>query len=135
MVLVMGSASTARTAENPLTAEERRDIIHQCFPDLEIVAMEDEGPTEEDNKRWAEKLDAVTAADTAISQNPLVKRLVREYTGMEVEEQELYNPEELSGTEVRRRIRQVEDWRALVPECAQAKVEEYLEIIRETGEG
>lgn len=37
-VLALGSPEKSRTDENPLTATERREIIHACFPDLEIVA-------------------------------------------------------------------------------------------------
>ncbi|MFB6265574.1 MAG: adenylyltransferase/cytidyltransferase family protein [Candidatus Nanohaloarchaea archaeon] len=131
--LVMGSPRKSRSADNPLTAEERKEIIHACFPDLEILELEDEGPTEEDNERWARKLVETTGADVVLSQNELVKRLVEEYTDAELVEQELYDPERFSGTEVRRRMREGEDWRELVPECALETVRGYTDTVREAG--
>lgn len=133
--LAMGSAETARTVDNPLTAAERKDIIHGCFRDLAIVEIADEGPTEEDNRRWVRKLIRRTDADTVISQNSLVKRLVQEYSDAELVAQDLYDPERYSGTEVRRRIRAREEWQHLVPDCAVDAVETHVDTIRETGEG
>lgn len=133
-VLAMGSPGKSREAGNPLTAKERKDVIRACFPDLEILELADEGPTEEDNRRWAEKLMRVTGAKTVISQNELVKRLVREYTDAEIVEQELYDPDRFSGTEIRRRIREGEDWDELVPDCAVGTVEKYVGVIRGTKE-
>ncbi|MDY6774360.1 MAG: hypothetical protein SVS85_04120, partial [Candidatus Nanohaloarchaea archaeon] len=96
--------------------------------------LEDEGTSEEDNQRWAGKLERVTGADAVISQNEVVKRLVEEYTGMELVEQELYDPERFSATEVRRRMREGGNWEELIPECAVEKVEEFSQIFQETQE-
>lgn len=134
-LLAMGSPTKARTARNPLTAGERKGIIRSCFPDLEIIELEDEGTTEEDNRRWAAKLIEATGADIVLSQNDLVKRLVREYTDAELVAQELYDPEKFSATEVRRRIREGGDWEELVPDCAVEPVRKYAEIIRESKQG
>ncbi|MDY6768699.1 MAG: adenylyltransferase/cytidyltransferase family protein [Candidatus Nanohaloarchaea archaeon] len=134
-VLVMGSPEKSRTEDNPMTAGERKDIIRACFPNIDIIELEDEGSTEEDNQRWAAKLGPETGADVIISQNDLVKRLVTEYTDLELVEQELYDPDVYSGTEIRRRIRAGEDWRELVPACAVETVEEHVDVIRETKEG
>lgn len=132
--LVMGSASKSRTPENPLTAEERKRIIRSCFPDIHIIELEDEGSTEEDNRRWAEKLEEETGADVVISQNELVKRLVQEYTDMELVEQELYDPELFSATEIRKRVREGGDWEELVHDCAIRNIKECQGILRETKE-
>ncbi|MFB6291895.1 MAG: adenylyltransferase/cytidyltransferase family protein [Candidatus Nanohaloarchaea archaeon] len=132
-VMALGSADKRREEDNPLTVEERKDVIHQCFPGLHILGIEDEGDTEEDNRQWAEKLEEKTGADVVLSQNELVKRLVEEYTDMELLEHQLFDPEVYSGTEIRRRIRSDEEWRYLVAGCAEEKIEEYREIIRKSG--
>ncbi len=132
-LVTLGSADKSREEDNPLTVEERKEVIHQCFPDIQILALEDEGSSEEDNQRWAEKLEEKTGADTVLSQNDLVKRLVKEYTDMELMEHQLFDPEVYSGTEIRRRIRSDEEWRYLVPECAKEKIEDYSQIIRKSG--
>lgn len=128
-ILVIGSANKSRTDDNPLTAEEREEIIRECFPDLKILHKDDH----EDDELWSRKLEEKVDADIVISQNDLVKRLVRDHTSMEIEEQELYDPEIYSGTEVRRRIKSDEEWRYLVPKCAKEKIEELVETIKKSG--
>lgn len=132
--LVMGSAGKSRTPENPLTAGERKEIIRSCFPEIKVLELEDEGSTEEDNRQWVEKLEEETGSEVVISQNDLVKRLVQEYTDMELVEQDLYDPEKFSATEVRRRIREGEEWKELVPDCAIQNIKDCQEVLRETKE-
>ncbi len=127
--LVIGSANKSRTDDNPLTAEEREEIIRECFPDLKILYKDDQ----ENNKEWSNDLEKEIDADIVISQNDLVKQLVRDHTSMEIEEQELYDPEIYSGTEVRRRINSDEEWRYLVPKCAKEKIERLVEKIKKSG--
>lgn len=127
--VVIGSAGESRTKENPLTAEEREEIIRECFPDLEVICKNDH----ESDMEWAENLEEETEADVVISRNNLVKQLVKEHTDMKVEEQELHEPEIYSASEVRRRIKSGEEWRYLVPECAKERIEELVEVIKDSG--
>lgn len=127
--VVIGSANESRTDDNPLTADEREEIIRSCFPDLEIVHKDDH----DDHEEWSRKFEEKVKADTVISQNDLVKRLIKENTSMEIEEQELYDPEIYSGTEVRRRIKSDEEWRYLVPKCCKEKIEGLVETIKKSG--
>lgn len=128
-VLVIGSANKSRTDDNPLTADEREEIIRECFPEIEIIHKEDH----DENEEWSKKLEEKVQADIVISQNDLVKQLINEHTSMEIEEQELYDPEIYSGTEVRRRIKSDEEWRYLVPKCGKEKIEELVETIKKSG--
>lgn len=132
LTIVVGSAGESRTEENPLSFEERKEIIESCVPDIEIIGLEDEEKDEDGNKRWIEKLDE-HGFDLVISRNDLVVRLVEEYSRAEIETQKLHDPNVYSGTEVRRRIKSGEEWRYLVPECAKEKVAEYLDTIKESG--
>lgn len=131
--IAVGSAGKQRTGDNPLGFEERREVIRSCHQDTEVIAIEDETKDEEGNRRWAEKIEEESDADVVLSQNELVKRLVREYTDMEVVEQELFNPDVYSGTEIRRRIRSGEEWRYLVPDCAVEEVEKLVDVIEKSG--
>lgn len=133
LLVVVGSAGSEREQENPLSFEEREEIIQGCFPDLEIIPMEDNERTEEGNRRWAQKLEEETGADLIVTNNQLVRNLVEEHTAMEAEQQEMHEPGVYSGTEVRRRIRSGEEWRYLVPGCAREKVDGLQEEIQETG--
>jgi nicotinamide-nucleotide adenylyltransferase len=132
-LVAVGSADREREEENPLSFEERKKIIRTCFPDLEVMPVEDDERTEEGNMRWAESLEEKTGADLIITNNDLVRELVKEHTGMETEQQEIHEPGVYSGTEVRRRIRSGEEWRYLVPGCAREIMEKHLEAVRESG--
>lgn len=132
-LVVIGSADKERTGRNPLSAEERKDIIHECFPDLEVMEKDDEGDSDDGNQRWAELIEEKTNADIVISRNERVLRLIDQHTDMETEEQEEFDPEIYSGEEVRRRIRSGEEWRYLTPECARDTIAEYLEIFKKSG--
>lgn len=131
--VAVGSAEKEGERDNPLSFEERKEIIQSCFPDVDVIGIEDESRDEEGNRKWAEKLAEKTEADVVISQNDLVKQLIREHTDLEVKEHKLHDEKVYSGTETRRRIRSGEEWRYLVPECAADKIAEHEEKIRESG--
>jgi nicotinamide-nucleotide adenylyltransferase len=132
-IVAVGSSDKEEERDNPLSFEERKNIIRNCFPDIEVIGIEDEPRDEEGNRKWINKLVEQTEAGAIISQNDLVKRLVDEYTNLELVEQEIYDGEVYSGTEIRRRIRSGEEWRYLVPECAAEVIDNYLEKIKSSG--
>jgi len=133
-VIVIGSADKGRTEDNPLTFEERKELVKSCFPEIEIVELEDaESKQEEDNQEWCQRLEEKLDIDVMISQNDLVKRIVDEYTDFEVHGQQLHEPDIYSGTEVRRRIRSGEEWRYLIPNCCQERMEELTEAVKKSG--
>lgn len=133
LCIVIGSAGEKDTEDNPLSFEERKEVIHECFPDIEIFGVEDEETDEDGNRTWIGKIEEKTGADAVISQNDLVKEIVRNYSDMELETQKLHDPKVYSGTAVRRRMKSGEEWRYLTPECAKDKLEELEEKIRESG--
>lgn len=133
LVVALGSPGKSRTPENPLTASERERLLDACHPDVPVVRVADEDRGEAGYPVWTKRLVRSTNADAVISQNDLVKRLVREHTSARVVEQDLHAPERFSGTEIRRRIRAGEQWRDLVPDCCVSLVAEYADVIRHTG--
>jgi len=131
--IVIGSAGEEETEDNPLSFEERKEVIHECFPEIEVIGVEDEGKNDEGNRKWIGKIEEKTGADVIISQNPLVKKIVETFSDLELEEQELHEPDVYSGTAVRRRIKSGEEWRYLTPECAKEKLEELAGKIKDSG--
>lgn len=131
--IVIGSAGEEETEDNPLSFEERKEVIHECFPDIEIFGVEDEEKDEDGNRIWIKKIQDKTGADVVISQNDLVKQVVRKYSDLELETQELHDPKVYSGTAIRRRMKSGEEWRYLTPECAKSKLEELEEKIKNSG--
>ncbi|MEW5760716.1 MAG: nicotinamide-nucleotide adenylyltransferase [Candidatus Thermoplasmatota archaeon] len=116
VIIGIGSAQYSHTLENPFTAGERHLMISR--------ALEDEGiynyyliPIEDVNKHslWVSQVESLTPKfDVVVTGNTLNKRLFSEknYT---IVEPKMYNKEEYSGTEIRRRILSGEDWQSLVP--------------------
>lgn len=130
--IIVGSAGKDGTEDNPLSLEEREKLIKSCFPEVEILSVEDETKDEEGNKKWIQKIENL-GIDAVISQNDLVKRLVNEYTNLELIEQDLFNKDIYSGTETRRRIRSGEEWRYLVPKCCTEEINDLLDKIKAAG--
>ncbi|MEF8809066.1 adenylyltransferase/cytidyltransferase family protein [Natronomonas sp.] len=133
LVIALGSPEKSRTAENPLTADEREYVIRGCHPDIDVVRVHDEDRGEAGYPVWAERLVDRTGAEVVISGNDLVQRLVREHTDAEIVQQELHTPDRYSGTEIRRRIRAGESWRSLAPDCCADRIAEFERAIRESG--
>lgn len=127
--IVIGSAEKSRTEKNPLNAEERQKIIQKCHPETDILLKEDH----ESDRKWIKDLEEMTETDTVISQNSLVKKLVDKHTGMEVEEQKLFDDDIYSGTEIRRRMRSGGEWRYLVPDCAVQRIDDLEDVIKSSG--
>lgn len=131
--IAIGSSEKERTEDNPLSFEERKKLIHSCYPDIDVKGIADEEGGEEGNQRWIQKVKDKTEAEIVISQNSLVKKLVREDSELKLIEQELYQENIYSGTEVRRRVRSGEEWRYLLPNCCEKEFEEILEKVKESG--
>lgn len=133
--IVVGSSRKSGTGRNPLSFKQRKQIIENCFPELDITPLPDEDRGEEGYKDWTERLVEVADPDIVVTRNDLVQRLVKKYTDAEIKEQELYRPHKVSGTRIRKLVREKDpEWRELVPDCTEEKMEKYLDIIGESGE-
>ncbi|MBC5792754.1 MAG: adenylyltransferase/cytidyltransferase family protein [Nanohaloarchaea archaeon] len=130
LVVAVGSSGKSGEEENPLSFEQRKRLIKDCFPDVEVVGVEDT----EDDVEWLRNLLEKTGADTILSRNSNVRAIVENSDrDVKVVKQELYDEEIYSGTEVRRRIRSGEEWRYLTPPCCKESLEEFLEDIKDSG--
>ena len=116
IVIGIGSAELSHTLDNPFTAGERHLMISRALKneglnDFYIVPIVDIHRY----AVWVSHVEAlVPPFNTIYSNNPLTRRLFRE-AGYEVRNSPLFNREMYSGTEIRRRIVEGEDWEALVP--------------------
>lgn len=129
LVLVLGSAGESRTDDNPLNVEERKSIIHECFPKIDVYAVEDD----ESDEKWMEEIIEKTGADKIVSGNEIVLEIFRDLSDLKVEEPEMYEQDIYSGTEVRRRVNSGGEWSYLVPECAVERLESLEEVISNSG--
>lgn len=118
LIIGIGSAQYSHDPSNPFTAGERYLMIQR--------SLEDEGidnysvvPVEDLNRYsvWvAHVASMVPPFRNVYSNNPLTKRLFSE-AGYTIRDSPLYNRSVYSGTEVRRRMINDEDWRQLVPKA------------------
>jgi nicotinamide-nucleotide adenylyltransferase len=128
IIIGIGSAQLSHELKNPFTAGERLMMLNQALAenDIErnryyIIPMEDVNR----NALWVAHVKMMTPPFKEVySGNHLVKQLFSE-EGYEVHQPPLFDREKLSGTEIRKRILNDEDWQSLVP---QATVEIMKEI-------
>jgi nicotinamide-nucleotide adenylyltransferase len=120
IIIGIGSAQLSHELKDPFTAGERIVMISQALADAGvdpsryyIIPMQDINF----NAIWPSHVKMLTPPFSIVySGNPLVKQLFSE-EGFEVKQPPLYDRLHLSGTEVRRRILEDENWQELVPKA------------------
>ena len=120
IVIGIGSAQLSHEVKDPFTAGERILMMTQALAEIDvdpsryyIIPMQDINF----NAIWASHVKMLTPPFSIVySGNPLVKQLFVE-EGYEVRQPPLYDRIHLSGTEVRRRILENENWQELVPKA------------------
>lgn len=120
IIIGIGSAQLSHEIKDPFTAGERLMMMNQALAEIEvdpsryyIIPMQDINF----NSIWPSHVKMLTPPfDIVYSGNPLVKQLFSE-EGYEVRQPPLYDRLHLSGTEVRRRMVNDDDWQELVPKA------------------
>ena len=118
IIIGIGSAQLSHEIKDPFTAGERLMMMNQALAEIEvdpsryyIIPMQDINF----HAIWPSHIKMLTPPfDIVYSGNSLVKQLFSE-EGYEVRQPPLYDRVHLSGTEVRRRMINDENWRELVP--------------------
>lgn len=118
IIIGIGSAQLSHELKDPFTAGERVVMLSQALAERDvdpsryyIIPMQDINF----NAIWASHVKMLTPPFNIVySGNPLVKQLFSE-EGYEVRQPPLYDRLHLSGSEVRRRILNDENWQELVP--------------------
>lgn len=120
IIIGIGSAQLSHELKDPFTAGERIVMMSQALAEKDvdpsryyIIPMQDINF----NAIWPSHVKMMTPPFSIVySGNPLVKQLFEE-EGFEVRQPPLYDRLHLSGTEVRRRILEDENWEELVPKA------------------
>ncbi len=133
VIIGIGSAQLSHTLKDPFTAGERVMMLTKALTENGVPASSYYIIPIEDiicNSVWVAHVKMLTPPFKHVySGNPLVQRLFVE-AGYQVTEPPLFNREIYSGTEVRRRMLQGEDWEALVPDSVLEVIEEIEGISR-----
>lgn len=133
IIIGIGSAQLSHELKDPFTAGERIVMINQALAEIEvdpsryyIIPMQDINF----NAIWASHVKMLTPPFSIVySGNPLVKQLFAE-EGYEVRQPPLYDRLHLSGTEVRRRILEDDNWQELVPKATADVISEINGVER-----
>ena len=133
IIIGIGSAQLSHELKDPFTAGERIVMMSQALADAGvnpsryyIIPMQDINF----NAIWPAHVKMLTPPFSIVySGNPLVKQLFSE-EGYEVKQPPLYDRLHLSGTEVRRRIIEDENWQELVPDATAEVISEIQGIER-----
>ena len=127
LIIGIGSADQSHTNSNPFTSGERVLMLSKALREYKvdpsryyIIPLEDIAC----NSLWVGHVKMLTPPfEKVYSGNSLVKQLFRE-NKIKVVQPPLFNREEYSGTEVRKRILNDENWEDLVPKSV-------IEVINE----
>ncbi|MFN4336876.1 MAG: nicotinamide-nucleotide adenylyltransferase [Candidatus Nitrosocaldus sp.] len=118
--IVIGSADKSHEPRNPFTAGERLEMIKYALDAHGIDAKRWHAvPVYDANIHylWVAQVNMlVPRYDVVFTNDRFSIMLFEEYGKKEVRSVPLLNRVELSGTEVRRRIANGEDWKSIVPE-------------------
>ena len=115
IIIGIGSAQASHEPDDLFTAGERVLMMTKALQELGvrhyIIPIEDI----KRNSVWVSHIISMTPPFQIVySNNPLVIRLFEE-AGFEVRQSPLYQRDKYSGTEIRRRMLNEEEWESLVP--------------------
>jgi len=126
LTIGIGSAQFSHEVDNPFTAGERYLMINEVLK-AEGITNYCIVPIEDINRYslWVAQVESLSPPFSIVySNNPLTRRLFSE-AGYELRDSPLYNREMYSGTVVRKKMMEGEEWRRLVP----SKVAEIIDSI------
>jgi len=137
IVIAIGSSDKSGNAENPFTAEERRDMIQRALQGEDIIPAFDvvfiTVPDMADDQEWGK---AVLAAAGEVHQVWSGNADVQEtFKKLGVEVKNIKPVPGISATEVRKRIKEGGDWQGLVPEevASSVKAIDGVERVKKLG--
>ena len=122
--LGIGSSNKSPGKENPFTADERERMIRasidsEMAKNIQIYYI----PDLEDHKKWIENLDTIVPKYQVVFSNDEMTQHLYSKQNLEVIPIPFTKRDELSGTNIREKIRSDQDWQHLVPEGTKKTLE------------
>ena len=138
IIIGIGSAQYSHSLENPFTAGERHLMISKSL-ELEGINNYFLVPIIDIHRYsvWVAHVESlVPPFDVVYSKSPLTSRLFNE-AGHNTKEPFLYDRENYSGKEIRRRMLAGEEWRSLVPKGTSEVIDEMdgVERLKDISKG
>ncbi|RLG72223.1 MAG: nicotinamide-nucleotide adenylyltransferase [Methanobacteriota archaeon] len=133
VIIGLGSAQASHTPSDPFTAGERLLMIHKSLEEsgvppgrYYIIPI----PDVNNHSIWVAHVVSLSPPfEVVYAGNPLTRRLFQE-AGYKVETLPLVKREEYSGTEIRRRMVEDEEWENLVPRAVARTIHEVDGVTR-----
>lgn len=128
IIIVVGSAQSSHSLDNPFTAGERilmlRSLLREERLDLDrcyVIPL----PDAEMHAVWVAKVMAYSPPfDVVYSNEPLTRRLFEEM-GFSIGSIPLFHRDIYDATKIRRRMLADEEWESLLPSCVASLVKEF----------
>ena len=122
LVIAIGSCQASRTAEDPFSFEERRDMITAALRKDGVTRFRIIGvPDCMNDHKWVCSIQEQASFDRVYTTNPWTIRCFQK-KHIPVIEHEMYDRERYNATGIRRRMASGEEWESLVP----AKIAEFI---------
>jgi nicotinamide-nucleotide adenylyltransferase len=117
--IIVGSSNKTNEEKNPFSADERKEMILFSLDDsiaqkIKIFFI----PDFDNHKKWAEYIDLSVPKFDVVFSNDEITKHVYEKRGIKVIQVPFTNRDELSGTNIRNRIKSDQKWEHLVPNGA-----------------
>ncbi len=107
--------------DNPLSFNERRKILHKCFPGIDVFPV----PDKKEDEEWVRNIEERINFDRVVSGNEWTKSCF-ESEGYQVEKPKFLDRDRYQGTIIRKMAsRKEESWKELVPLCSRKLLEEF----------
>ena len=117
IIIGLGSSQYDNSVDNPFTDYERRRMIKESLNNINIKNFKVINiPDIHNPPKWVEHVCSIISDfDIVISNNDFTLELFKD-KNFKVKKTPLYNKKMFSGKEIRRRIKENEEWYDLVPE-------------------
>lgn len=138
LIIGIGSAQESGTERNPFSAEARREMIEETLKEEGIdVSKVDflEIPDFMDDEKWFNYIvERAPDLEVVFSGNNWVRRIFKE-RGIKVVTPPWYNRGEISGTKIRKLMREGQKWEGLVPGPVISVVNRFRSDLEPHGDG
>jgi len=126
--IVVGSSNKENEEKNPFSADERKEMVLSSLDDSMIQKIKIYNiPDFDDHKKWADDIDSVVPKFDVVFSNDEITKHIYEKKGTKVIQVPYTNRDELTGTNIRNRMKNDQKWEHLVPAGAK-KVLDKIDV-------
>lgn len=127
----IGSSDKSHEMRNPFTADERKEMIissldNSFLKKIQIFFI----PDMKDHEKWTFQIDSIVPKYDVIFSNDDFTKSLFSKRGIEIFSPSLKQRDDLSGTNIRTKMKTEQDWKSFVPEGTKVVIEKTNGIFR-----